>query len=186
MKYQQIQLARLAGAGRKLVADGCWHAFENVERTFYRVVGRRMQRVKFESDESPGLLKLFDALPPLPPKLLREGFRNEITFRLDDDAYCIDDILTRSFSGWEQVAASASARGCTATALRGNALAWRVRFEFWDEVGIHNALIVARALTSALAQCANLPALESRDAASILEGEMRALAETLQAAGEHQ
>ena len=179
MKYQQIRIARLAEAGRKLHPDGKWHAFENVTETFYRVIGRLVQRVKLEAGESRDYLRLFDAVNPLPTGLLREGFRNEIVFHIDDDAYVLDETYTRVFEGWEHLAACAVAHGCTATPAGSNALAWKIRFETWSEERIHRALIVARGLTGAVSRCIDVPVLTASEAASILESEIRAVTDSV-------
>ena len=176
MKYQQIQLARLAEAGRKLVKDGNWHPFEEVPATYYRVIGRTMQRVKLEDGEDTTLLHLFDDVPKLPWKTLREGFRNELSFRIDDDSFVLDDIFTRSFTSWEILAEAGAKHHIAAEAVGGNALRWNIRIDEWNEPEILHALLLAKAITRAVSRRITG---EKENLHAMLETEIRALRQTL-------
>jgi hypothetical protein len=154
MKYQQIPLARLSKAGTRFIADGEWHSFTGDPLLMYRVVKKTVQRVRLEENENADLLKLFDSFPPFPSKVLREGFREEICFRVADDEYCIADMYVRAFVGWNMLAHVAEAKRVTASIIGGNTLSYSVRFSEWRQDVIVRALVLAKAFAMLAAQLA--------------------------------
>jgi len=146
MKYQQISITRLADAGKKLLADCDWHAFSETTGSFYRVCGRIVQRVHLEPNEDKSLLVLLHDFEPFPSRVLREGFREELCFRIEDDRYELCNIYLRIFLGWELLARAGKKLGVTLDHSGGNSLLGSVRIEEWTSKSCMRAVLLAKAL----------------------------------------
>ncbi len=145
MKYQQIPITRLSRAGNRLLHDGEWHPFADDASLHYRVRGKIVQRVRLEAGETDAVLSHFKNFAPLPSKVLREGFREELCFRIEDDAYALSDNFTRGFIGWNQLAHVAEKQGVRTLAAEGNLLSYSVRIEEWTPEDILRSLVLAKA-----------------------------------------
>ena len=155
MKYQQVPLTRLSSAGTRLDKDGQWHAFGTAGGAWYRVQGRVVQRVTLEAGEDEALLRLFDACGPLPSKALKEGFREELTFRVHDDTYLLSGMLLRFFIGWDVLARVGRDLGVAIRFFGGNSLEYTVSFDEWTPSAMTAAVVTAKAFAmvgSSLAQ----------------------------------
>ena len=144
MKYTQIPLSRLSRAGKLFVSDGQWHRSVNDDALYYRVQGKMVQRIRLEVGETVALLPLFAGFTPLPSKALREGFREELRFRIEDDAYVLSDNYTRGFIGWNRFAHIAEKKGITTTVAEGNLLRYSVRIADWTSTEILRSIIRAK------------------------------------------
>ncbi len=113
-----------------------------------------MQKIRLEAHEDPALLRLFEALPPLPSRLFREGFREELRFIPDDDLYLLTDILVRVYIGWDALAHAAAPFGIRVAFSGGNTLHCGISFEVWDTDSIMKTLILSRAFTTVAARLA--------------------------------
>ncbi len=173
MRYQQIQLTRLSQAKEKLVSDGAWHPFSESPGTFYRVSGRFMQRVRFEGNESDGLLSELLDFPPIPTQLLKEGFREEICFRIEDDSWVYETLLKRQFSGWEKMKRGANRLGAEIIA-NANTFSFRISIGRWETDTVLQALVVGR---SCLLIASDLE-VDARDGIAHSEGEIEGLLRT--------
>ncbi len=152
MRYQQTPTSRLSKASAWLQADGAWHPFASENGVHYRVSGKIMQRVRLEEHEDSGLLRLFDALPPLPTRLFREGFREELRFIIEDDHYLLTDLLIRVYVGWDTLAQAAEGFGFRMSFSGGNSLHCSAVFHTWSADSIMRTLILARAFVTVAAQ----------------------------------
>ena len=152
MKYKQIAVARLGKAARRLRADGSWHVFENESETYYRVVRRVMQQVQFESGEEKSLLDLFEHFEPLPARALKEGFREPLCIRVEDDRYTLEHLYLRAFTGWETLARAASGFGVEVYLEAKNMLACRASFDEWSREAVLEKILVMRAIAVAASQ----------------------------------
>ena len=76
MRYRQTHVSRFSAAAERLASDGAWHAFAHEARAWYRVHGRVLQQVRLEDGEEEDLIRLFDAIAPMPSKLLRSSRRS--------------------------------------------------------------------------------------------------------------
>ncbi|MDX9760389.1 MAG: hypothetical protein RBU27_14630 [Bacteroidota bacterium] len=157
MRYQQTPISRLSKAAAFLVKDGAWHPFAEEAGVWYRVRGKIMQRLRLEPGESDELLSLFDRFEPLPPRALKEGFREELRFILDDDRYLLAGMLVRAYVGWDALAAAAAPLGIRLEYLGGNSLRCDILITEWTAADIIRALVLAKAF-------ANVAALLARDA----------------------
>ena len=146
VKYQQRPLSRLRAAAGKFVADGQWHASTEEDRLFYRVHGRTVQRLRLETGEAPELLDLFRDFEPLPSRILKEGFREELCFRVVDDRYELCGLLVRAYVGWDMLAGAAAEFGIAVTFLGGNSLQASVGIDEWNVDEVNRALIRAKAI----------------------------------------
>ncbi|GEM_PF-1506905 len=154
MKYQQIHLSRLSRAAGRLEADGKWHVYATDANSHYRVTGKTAQRVRFEKNEDAAMLGIFEELPPLPARLLKEGFREEITIRNGEHGWAVEDMFLRLFVGWDQLAAAGAHFGIKAFFHEGNALQFGVRFDYHTAKDLTDALITARAFSLVAADLA--------------------------------
>ena len=123
----------------------------------YRVSGSIVQKVLIEEHEHASLLRLFDAVPPLPKRLFREGFREELRFIVSDDHYMLAGMLVRAYVGWDQLASAAEASGVRLEYLGGNSLRCDIRIDEWTSEGIIRSLVLAKA-------CGKVAALLAQDA----------------------
>lgn len=154
MRYQQTPISRFSKAASLLVKDESWHPFVSEPRLFYRVMGRMVQRVRLEPGEDDGMLALFDSIAPLPTQVLREGFREEVHFKVSDDAYALADIPLRVFIGWDALASAAEGLGARMDYPGGNSLLCYIVIEQWNENAIVHALLKAKAIATVAAQLA--------------------------------
>jgi hypothetical protein len=154
MKYQQTAMGRLSRAADMLIADGDWHSFEESPDIRYRVHGRILQRVRLEAGEAEELLSLFDGIPPLEPGLIREGFRDAVCLRIEDDRYVICEQFIRFFKSWEALAGAAKRFGIEMGYPGGNQLEFRVPFPEWGAETLTDSLLRVKAFTAVASQLA--------------------------------
>lgn len=154
MRYQQTPVARLSKAAKFLEKDGKWHPFAGEEGMWYRVRQRDVQRIRLEAGETEELLQLVDELGPLPSRALREGFREELRFVLQDDHYLLSGMLLRAYVGWDMLAAAARTMDVQLEFLGGNALRCDIRIDEWSTEAVTRALLRARACAQVAAQLA--------------------------------
>jgi hypothetical protein len=173
MRYQQTPVTRLARAGRKLTAGHEWQPAEE-EGVFLRVSEGVLQRVRLENSESEEHMRLFRDFDPLPSRALKEGFREELCFRVADDHYEICGLLVRVYVGWDMLAAAAEKLGASVTFLGGNSLLCSVAFEQWERGAILRALVLAKAFMKVAAQLA----LDAKDGVPHIPAEVDGLLRT--------
>lgn len=171
MRYQQTPISRLSKAAAFLVKDGAWHPFEGEEGTWYRVRGKTVQRVRLEAGEDEELLRLFERFEPLPSRALKEGFREELRFIVDDDSYLLAGLLVRAFVGWDQLATAGEALGARLEYLGGNSLRCDIRIALWSAEDILRALVLSKAFTKVAA----LLARDAREGIPHIPSEVRGL-----------
>ncbi len=174
MKYQQVHTSRLSSAAEKLVRDGAWHGYETDSRAWYRVVGKVVQRVRLEEGEEASLLGLFDRLAPLPKKVFKEGFREELTLRIDDDRYTLSGMYLRSFIGWDLLARAGEKLGVGIRFYAGNSIEFSVAIPEWTTRDLLHALVTARAFAQVGASLVR----DSREGIPHTEKEIRGLLHT--------
>jgi len=151
MRYQQTPISRLSKAAKYLVPDGTWHPFAEEPGMFYRVSGKIVQRVRFEADEREDLLRLFDVFEPLPARVLKEGFREELRILIEDDRYLLTGMLVRVYVGWELLAAAAQPLGIRLVFIGGNSLQYSILFAEWNEQELVRVLVLAKAFAKVAA-----------------------------------
>lgn len=171
MRYQQTPISRLSKAAKYLVSDGGWHPFVEEAGMFYRVAGKTVQRVRFEDDEREDLLHLFDDFDPLPSRVLKEGFREELRILIEDDRYLLTGMLVRVYVGWELLAAAAQPLGVRLVFIGGNSLQYSILFAEWSEQEIVRVLVLAKAF----ARVAALLAADVRDGIPHIRSEITGL-----------
>jgi hypothetical protein len=174
MKYQQVPLTRLSSAGTRLEQDGQWHAFGAVAGVWYRVHGRVVQRVTLEAGEDSALLRLFDGCGPLPSKALKEGFREELCFRISDDRYTLAGMLLRFFVGWDVLALAGRDFGVATRFYGGNSLEYSVFIEEWTSAAMTRAVVTAKAF----AMVGSSLALDAKQGIPHTEAEIKGLLRT--------
>ena len=174
MKYLQVHTSRLSSAAEKLVRDGAWHVYETDSSAWYRVLGKVVQRVRLEAGEDPALLGLFDRLAPLPKKVFKEGFREELTLRIDDDAYALCGMYLRSFIGWDLLARAGERIGVSIRFHAGNSIEFSVAIPEWTTRELLHALVTARAF----AQVGSSLVRDAREGIPHTEKELRGLLRT--------
>ncbi|MDH7515709.1 MAG: hypothetical protein QHI48_07545 [Bacteroidota bacterium] len=174
MKYDQIPLSRLSRAAVSIERRLGWHPFHSDERTHYRVVGRMVQRVRLEQGEDERCLELFEHIPPLPRRLFHEGFREGISFRVDDDAYVLHGMYLRLFVGWDLLARAGEAFGVRTHFAGENSLEYSVVVGKWSLGSVLEALATARAFALVAADLAH----DARDGIPHTVGEIRGLIRT--------
>jgi hypothetical protein len=152
MRYQQTPKSRLSKASSWLQADGQWHAFSAEPGMHYRVSGSIVQKVLIEEHEHASLLRLFDAVPPLPKRLFREGFREELRLLVEGDHYVLTDILIRAYMGWDLLAQAAESFAVRMSYTGGNTLHCSIAFHSWSPDSLIRTLIFLRAFTAVAAQ----------------------------------
>ncbi len=152
MRYQQTPISRLAKAGKYLQSDGTWHPFADEEGMYYRVREKMVQRVRIEKGEDDALLRLFENFEPLPLRVLKEGFREELQFVIDDDHYLLTGQLLRVYDGWEALAAAGKPLGIRLLFLGGNSLQYSIEFHEWSTHEIARILLLSKAFTRVAAQ----------------------------------
>jgi hypothetical protein len=152
MRYQQTPTSRLAKAAKYLVSDGTWHPFVDEEGMYYRVRGKMVQRVRIEKGEDDVLLRLFENFEPLPLRVLREGFREELHFVVDDDRYLLTGLLLRIYPGWEALSAAGKPLGIRLVFLGGNSLQYSIEFTDWCSDEITRILLLSKAFARVAAQ----------------------------------
>jgi len=155
MRYQQTPISRLSRASAALITDGSWQPFASEPGVYYRVLDRTMQKVRFETYEDQRLLRLFERIAPLPSRVLKEGFREELHFAIEDDHYLLTDIFVRVFIGWDALARAAADIGIRMTFVGGNSLHCAIRIDSWDEPSIVRALVVSKAFSRVSGQLAS-------------------------------
>ncbi len=154
MRYQQTPMARLSKAAKFLDPDGAWHPFVGEEGVWYRVKGKTVQRVRFERDETDAMLRLFERFEPLPSRALKEGFREELRFIVQDDHYLLAGMLVRAYVGWDMLASAGESFGMHLEYLGGNSLRCDIRIDEWTAEDIVRALVLAKAFSKVAAQLA--------------------------------
>jgi hypothetical protein len=153
MRYQQTPLSRLSRAAAQFEADGRWHA--GLEpRTFHRVLLRTVQRVRLEEGEDMEMLALVEGMGLLPSRALREGFREELCLRIEDDHYLLAGTLVRAWVGWDALARAASAHGARCDWTGGTALQVDIIIPDWTPAEILRALALSKAFARVAAQLA--------------------------------
>jgi len=152
MRYQQTPISRLAKAGKFLQSDGTWHPFVDEEGMYYRVREKMVQRVRIEKGEDDALLRLFENFDPLPLRVLKEGFREELQFVVDDDRYLLTGQLLRVYSGWEVLAAAGKPLGIHLVFLGGNSLQYSIEFTEWSTHEIIRVLLLSKSFARVAAQ----------------------------------
>ncbi len=154
MRYQQTPISRLSKAAKFLVSDGSWHPFVGEEGMWYRVMGKSVQRVRIEAGESEDLLALFERVEPLPTRALKEGFRAELRFIVQDDHYLLAGMLVRSYVGWDMLASASECLGIKLEYLGGNSLRCDILITEWTVADIVRALVLAKAFSKVASQLA--------------------------------
>jgi hypothetical protein len=147
MIYQQIALVRLAHAAKNLDRDGQWHPFGDDGRTFYRVSGKRMQKIRLDEDEDPALLSLFDDIHPLPARVSKEGFREEIHISISDDVYKLSNMWLRAYIGWEDLAAATNMHGGALSYRSSNSLEFTHTMDEFNQETFMKALLLGKAVS---------------------------------------
>ena len=173
MRYQQTPISRLAKAAKFLVPDGEWHAFAGEEGMFYRVRGKIVQRVRIEAGEAYSLLQLFDNFDPLPSRMLKEGFRDELRFTIVDDHYLLNGMLVRAYVGWDMLAVASADLGIRLSFLGGNSLQCSIVFDEWTDENIIRTLVLAKAFAKVASQLA----IDAKEGVPHIQMEIAELAE---------
>ncbi|PLX32887.1 MAG: hypothetical protein C0600_01395 [Ignavibacteria bacterium] len=174
MRYQQTPISRLSKAAKFLVSDGNWHPFMEEAGVFYRVQGKIVQRVRIEGGEAESLLQLFDNFPPLPSRVLKEGFREELHFTIEDDHYLLNGMLVRAYVGWDLLAMAAADLGVRLSFLGGNSLQCAILMEEWNTEQIIRTLLLAKAFSQVAAQLA----VDAREGVPHIKSEISGLLRT--------
>jgi hypothetical protein len=154
MRYQQTPISRLSKAAKFLEADGGWHPFVGEEGVWYRVAGKMVQRVRLERGETDAMLRLFDRFEPIPSRALKEGFREELRFIVQDDHYLLAGMLVRAYVGWDMLASAGESFGMRLEYPGGNSLRCDIRIDEWTAEDIVRALVLAKAFSKVAAQLA--------------------------------
>ncbi|MFA6233329.1 MAG: hypothetical protein WC824_03945 [Bacteroidota bacterium] len=171
MRYQQTPISRLSKASKFLVSDGAWHPFVGEEGVWYRVKGKSVQRVRMEDGESEDLLALFERFEPLPSRALKEGFREELRFIVQDDHYVLAGMLVRAYVGWDMLASASESLGIHLEYLGGNSLRCDILIHEWTVPEIVRALVLAKAFSKVAAQLS----LDAREGVPHIRSEITGL-----------
>lgn len=120
---------------------------------YYRVREKMVQRVRIEKGEDDEtLLRLFEDFEPLPLRVLKEGFREELQFVVDDDRYLLTGNLLRVYDGWEQLSAAGKRLGIRLFFLGGNSLQYSIEFTEWHSQEIARVLLLSKAFARVASQ----------------------------------
>lgn len=161
MHYQQISLARLSRSGKKLINDRAWHQFTHEEKLFYRVRGRIVQKVHLEENENEEYLRLMNAIEPLPSRIFREGFREEIVIKKQNDHFIIGDILIRSFYSWKTIAEFITCKNIFLQKINDTTLECTIHLEELDQKNLFAALLSLKTFTLTIQEMKEDEALQS-------------------------
>ena len=174
MRYQQTPTTRLARAGNRLEAGENWQPANGESGVYLRVRSGVLQRVRLENSESEEHLQLFEEFDPLPSRVMKEGFREELCFRVADDHYELCGILVRVYLGWDMLGSAAEQLGVTVNFLGGNSLLCSIEFDSWDRETILRSLVLAKAFTRVASQLA----LDAKDGIPHIPAEVAGLLRT--------
>lgn len=152
MRYRQTHVSRFSAAAERLSADGVWHAFAREQRAWYRVHGRVLQQVRLDDGERDDFIGVFDAIAPLPPKLLRGGYRQEIEIRVRDDRFVVTGMLLKAYDGWELLAAAAGRHGFSMAMVGNGTLSCEIEVDSWSGAQFHRAVAFASTVGIVAAQ----------------------------------
>ena len=116
--------------------------------------GKIVQRVRIEAGETYSLLQLFDNFDPLPSRMLKEGFRDELRFTIVDDHYLLNGMLVRAYVGWDMLAVASADLGNRLSFLGGKSLQCSIVFDEWTDENIIRTLGLAKAFAKVASQLA--------------------------------
>ncbi len=88
-----------------------------------------------------------DAIEPLTSRIFREGFREEIVIKKQNDRFIVGDILIRSFDSWKTIAEFITCKNIFLQKINDTTLECTIHLEELDQKNLFAALLSLKAFT---------------------------------------